>query len=256
MAKLDFNKLNNARGLEPIDTSMVDLVFNLTTSKAQKNAGILGKVTIHHPAFTTRATLFENKGIIRVNGPALIAGGGKPIFNIVTLEPAFREEIIREYHKEINGTRETGVWYKQMLGTRTKEVTNEVTNESLDIKNLIVMANLSEKQLQADMLCKVTIVTSVASLRSYTVLKSKFGQQLYGVPQNEDVDNTVPAYKLSRETEAQILNLIHPVVTDWGEDTVKQAVKEAVKVEAEVERAQDISLQTEVPVFDASLYND
>lgn len=255
MATLDFSKLSSVQGVEPVDTSMVDLVFQLNVSQAQLNSGIVGKVIIHHPAFVTRATLFKSpNGAIRVAGSS-IKSGENGWFNIVTLEPGFRDFIVNEYLKEIAGERDSTPWYIKMQGEHSKVVNGELENESLDIKNIIIMTNLSEKQIQSNMLCKATIVTSVATIRSFSIYKSQFGKQLYGQAQTEDADNTIPAYTLSRECEAQVLNLIHPLVTNWDETYER---KKDNTVNASIENAVengDVTVnQDDMPAFDSALY--
>lgn len=232
MAVLNIEKLEKIQGIEAVEyDKVVNLAFQLNVSKAQKNSGILGKVLIFHPAFTTRATLFKSaNGIIRVSGSSMKTANGD-WFNIVTLHRSFRDYIIREYKKEIAGENNETPWYEKMKGSVTKVVNSELVNESLDIESINLLTNLSDKQIETNMLCKVTVSTSIATLRSFSVYKSKFGPQLYGMAQNEDSENTIPAYTLSRECEAQVFNIIHPLVNDWDKSykkEMKKTVEDAV----------------------------
>lgn len=239
MTMLDLSKMNK----EAVDFSNVDLTFQLDINQAQASAGIIGKVLIHHPAFTTRATLYKSAtGIKRVSGASIKTNNPNPEmawFNIVTFESAFREFVLAEYEKEIAGTRDKTPWYQRLVGEKAVEITAEQANETLDIQNIFLNLKLTENQAGAGMLCKVNVKTSIGTIRGYSVYKSKFGSQLYGIEQEES--EKIKAYTLSREAEAQVLNFIHPLVVGWGTAPTPKAVEVGVPAE-------------ELPVFDPSIY--
>ena len=198
---------------EKKDFNMVDLTFQLNVSKNQKANGILGKVIIYHPAFSTRATLFQTNNGIRVQGPSIRNKG--EWFNIVSLKEEFRDYIVSEYQKEIAGERDATPWYLKLQG-KEKTISSEMFNETLDIEKINIFGNMTESQIKSNMVASVTIDTSIAIVKNISIYKSKFSKQLYAVGRNEDDELRIPAYTLSKETEAQILSIIHPLVLDWG----------------------------------------
>lgn len=238
--------LSKMAGKEAVDYKEVGLVFQLDTTKAQHDAGILGKVLVFHPAFSTRATLYKSaNGIIRVSGASVKTNNPNPElawFNIVNFDASFREYIISEYGKEIAGERDRTPWYEKMKGEKTIEITSLESNDTLDIDRIYLNLKLTDGQTEAGMLCKVNIKTSIGTVRGYSVYKSKYGRQLYGIEQEEAKD--IKAYSLTREAEAQVLNLIHGLVENWDEPVKKET---PVVVEQQVE-ADDL------PPFDASMY--
>lgn len=242
MTMLNMSKMTR----EAVDYKNVGLVFQLDVTKPQFDAGIIGKVLVFHPAFTTRATLYKSQnGIIRLSGASVKTNNPNPEmawFNIISFDAPFREYVISEYLKVIEGTGDKTPWYQKMLGERVVEVSSEQGNESLDIERIFLNLKLTEGQTGAGMLCKVNIKTSIGSVRGYSVYKSKYGKQLYGIEQEEA--EGIKAYTLSREAEAQVLNLIHGLVENWDE-TQAPAKKEEVVVTV---------ASADEPPFDASMY--
>lgn len=201
----------------------VRLLFNTNISADQRKSGIIAKVQILHPAFSTRVTIWENeKGTRRVSGSSLKTGEGntsKDYFNIVLLEPGFRDYIMNEFkaYEEGKQTSTGEAWYLNVVGKHGPTPTATKENTELDIEEITLAANLSDKQKEVGMVCKVQVKTPIATLRGISVFQSQFGQSLYLTEQTEDTDGKIPGYKLSREAEAQVLGYIHSFVKEWGE---------------------------------------
>lgn len=214
------------------DKKKVSLSFNIGMNDKQLEAGILGKVTIHHPAFVTRATLYAGKkdGEIRVQ-PSSVKTGKDSWFNIVSLTRNLRDYIVEEFLKiEEEGTTP---WYLNMQEQEAPQVLDDTANESLDIEDIVYSVTLTDKQKGAGIVAKATIRTSIGSLRGLTIFKSKFGQSLYAVAQAEDEDGDIPAYRLTKQAEAQVLLFLHNSMEEWD---APAETKEEKKLSAEEQR--------------------
>lgn len=268
--KINYKKLNNE--VQAFDENMINLTFNTSLTESQKKAGVIGKVTIMHPAFTTRATMFEKDGVRSVQGASRLMDDNETWFNIVRLTESFRDYILEQFAGfEANGTGTP--WYLRSVGNRTKafmenivdvinkadEVDVDVFNEDfvnkfLDIKDISYSTKMSDSQKKAGIIAKASVETSIGSVRGYTIFKSKFGNSLFGSAQTEDEDNEIPAYVLSPDCEAQVLALLHNGIEDWTievpEDKAasdapfdveaqKKAIKDAVEGAAAVSETGD-----------------
>lgn len=230
--KINFGKLNNE--VTEFDGGLVSLNFNTSLTKAQEKGGVIAKVTIIHPAFTTRATIFEKNGNRNVQGASKLINDDE-WFNIVYLTESFRNYILAKF-EEFEESGATDPWYLNRVGEHnTVVVDDSATNESLDIVDINYSTKLSDSQKKAGIVAKANIITSIGTVRSLTIFKSKFGNSLYSRPQTEDEDDEISAYELSRDAEAQVLVLLHNGIEDWtievkeedAEDDVKDAVENA-----------------------------
>lgn len=235
--RIRFNKNTVRREEEkPFNKDIVRLTFNTNLSEAQEAVGMVGKVTILHPAFSTRATIYEKEdGTLRIQPSSKALDSGKEKwFNIVYLTLTFRNYVIDEFKKFASGEGDNTPWYLKAHGKTEVEVTGEKANESLDIEEIQVADRLTDSQLNAGIVAKATVVTSIATLRSYTIFLSNYGDSLYGREQCEDDDNTIPAYMLSQEAEAQVLSFIHSGIEEWG---APEEVEEPINEDEEKELA-------------------
>lgn len=191
---------------------LVQLSFNTRLTKGQKKAGVVAKCTMNHPAFVATFTMFKSKkGKLRVQTPSTKIGE-KSYYNFITLDKGIAGYIIREYKKFAENGRTTP-WYRDYVGEHKFSVTEECENKELDISEIIVTDELTAGQRKAGVACKVSLVTEVGTLRSYTIFESKFGEAVFGSEPAENPDETrdkqVSAYRLTKGAEAQILNYIH-----------------------------------------------
>lgn len=226
--KINFGKVNNE--VTEFDKNVVALNFNTSLTTAQEKGGVLAKVTIIHPAFTTRATIFEKNGNRNVQGASKLVDD-ENWFNIVYLTQSFRDYVLAEFEKfEVNGADDIP-WYLRRVGEHTTNVVDDDTaNPSLDITDINYTTKLSDKQKKAGIVAKANVVTSIGTVRSLTIFKSKFGNSLYSRAQTEDEDDEIAAYELSKDCEAQVLTLLHNGIEDWTvevEDAVEDAVENA-----------------------------
>ena len=216
MLRLKPNKVTTkAEPLTEEIKGMLGLTFQTNLSSAQRNAGIEGKVVLNHPAFTTRCTIY--KGRVQPSSKKLNSGRW---FNIVTLSTSVRNYMLEEFEKYQRG--ESTPWYLNAVGKERKViVTNEQSNDTLNIQDIVVQSDLSDSQRNAGILCKVSIRTSIGTIRGITVFVSKYGNSLYLVEQTEDEEDEIPAYRLTDEAKAQVLAYVHSLV-DWdsAEDEV------------------------------------
>lgn len=218
----------------------IRLIFNKNLTENQLSKGIVAKCQVLHPAFSTRVTIFSNKGVLTVNGASLKTGEGntsKDYFNIVLMEPAFRAWIINEYknHEAGQDSFTSQAWYNGVVGNAGPVVTIGKENPELDITDIQVVNNLSAKQTDAGIACKVSLKTPGVTLRGISVFQSRFGQSLYLSEQAEDQEGQIPAYKLTREGEAQVLAFVHSLILEWGpapeprkRATAEQVIENAV----------------------------
>lgn len=225
--KINLERIQKAK---EFDKNIIGLIFNYDMSNKQVESGILGKATIHHPAFTTRVTIYEGKdGVMRVQ-PSSVKTGDNRWFNIVSLTENLRDFVLEEFVALADG-KETEAWYLQEQVP--PKVLDDTKNESLDIEDIVYSTKLSDKQKEAGIVAKATIRTSVGSLRGYTIFNSKYGKGLYGVAQAEDEDGNIPAYRLSKQAEAQVLLFLHNSINEWE----AVAPKKEKKLTAEEQRA-------------------
>ena len=228
--KINFGKINNE--VTEFDSSLVSLNFNTSLTEAQERSGVVAKVTVIHPAFTTRATIFEKNGNFNVQGASKLLDD-ENWFNIVFLTQSFREYIVAEFENFKENSANVEPWYLNRIGKREYEVVdNDVVNPTLDITNIIYTTKLSDNQKKAGIVAKASIQTSIGTVRSLTIFKSKFGNSLYSRAQTEDEDDEIPAYALSKDCEAQVLAVLHNGIEDWtieAKDPVAEAVANAVK---------------------------
>lgn len=216
-------------GANPIVVdNRVRLLFNTNITDDQKKSGVVAKCQVLHPAFSTRVTIWKNdKGVLRVSGSSLHTGEGKEAkdyFNVVLLEPGFRDYIMNEYKAFMEGkqTSTAEAWYLNVIGKHGPTATAAKENAELDITEITLIANLSDKQKEVGMVCKAQIKTPIATLRGISIFQSRYGKSLYLTEQTEDEHNKISAYKLSREAEAQTLGYVHSLVTEWGEPPVQK----------------------------------
>lgn len=209
------------------DYSHVRITFNTNVNDAQTSAGIVAKCTISHPAFTTRATIFERKGRYSVGGASIKSNNNK-WFNIVLLKENFRNHIINEYRNFLAGNTASDPWYLKMLGTNEVNITKGFSNEELFVEDVKLDTNLSIGQKNARIIAKGIIETDIAILRGYSIFMSQFEKSLYGVAQAEDRAGKIPAYRLSKYFNAQLLSTVHECVTDWSfEKNVDQSIEDS-----------------------------
>ena len=199
----------------------VRVYFNTKLSEGQKDAGVVAKGTVVHPLFTTRVTLFKKNGI-RVSAPS-IKGSGGDWFNIVTLDQQFRNWIAEQY-KESKKNLPVEPWYLE----------DEPEVPEVGEENLTLYTNLTNNQLKAGMICNATLHTDVGDLRGMSVFKSNYGDSLNLAVQTEDDEGKIPAFRLNRRAERQILQYLHSLV-EWDEEPeieeedVSDAINKAVK---------------------------
>lgn len=199
----------------------IRVYFNTKLSEGQKDAGVVAKGTVVHPLFTTRVTLFKKNGI-RVSAPSVKSSGGD-WFNIVTLDAQFRNWIAEQY-KESKKNLPVEAWYLE-----EEPVVPEVGEE-----NTTLYTNLTANQLKAGMLCNATLHTDVGDLRGISVFKSNYGDSLNLSIQTEDEEGKIPAFRLNRGAERQLLQYLHGLI-EWDEEPeieeedVSDAINKAVK---------------------------
>jgi hypothetical protein len=210
--------------------SRVQLSFNTKLSEKQIAGGLQCKVQLTHPAFTAVVDIWKDRfGKFYITD---ISQKGtknpKQWFGLCKLSNEAKNYILYAFtHQE-----DRGVWYLDMVGTKTTHITNEESNPDLGIVKITPVGNMTDNQLANDMLCKVNIETTIGTLYQYTIWKSKFGDMLYGRspetnPDNKDNSNT--AYLLSKEAQAQVLSFMHPQVDFSAEpDVDKEALAKAL----------------------------
>lgn len=204
------------------DYEGVRVYFNTNLSDGQKDAGVVAKGTVVHPLFTTRVTLFK-KGTIRVSAPSVKSASTGDWFNIITLDATFRDFISAKY-SEFKKNLPVEPWY-----LNAEPEVPEITEDMLTIRTA-----LNENQLRAGMICNLTIKTNVGDLRGISVFKSNFGDSLNLAIQAEDEEGKIPAFRLNRTAERQLLQYLHNMI-DWEaepeieEESVEEAVNKAVK---------------------------
>ena len=195
--------------------SLIETNINTSVSENQKNAGIVAKIQVRHPAVSFTATIFQNQGRKFVQVPAQQGSNGKTWFPVISLTNEVKDYLIHLYE---NDKEDRSAWYLELENTAiTKKITGDNNNPDLDILDIIIDNNLTYKQQAKNMICKVNIVTSIGTLHNYTIWDSKFGRSLYGMAPTDgktDRDNGrgIMGYRLAREATAQVLNYLHKMV--------------------------------------------
>lgn len=213
--------------------------INKDMSDKQKKAGILATVNIVHPAFTTKALIGRSADSkLFVSSESTKTKDGE-WFNIVSLSSPMRTKILKAYEQGID----QGCWYLEMLEAERPVITTANANEGLDIRAIYLNDDVSDKQKEAGVVCKATVATSAGNIRGITIFRSKFGQELYLV---EQTTGDRKAYELTSEAKAQVLNHVHSLVEDWGEEPVAPVEEVVEEVVEAVE---------EIPEFDMDIYN-
>lgn len=216
-------KLKSNKVTTKLSEEIISLTFQTNLSNAQRNAGIKGKVVLNHPAFSTRCTIYKDR--VQPSSRKLDSGRW---FNIVTLSASVRSYILEEFEKHQKGE---SPWYLQVLNKEKEKkviITNKSSNKTLDIQDIVIQSDLSESQRNAGILCKVSIRTSIGTIRGITVFASKYSNSLYLVEQTEDKEGEIPAYRLTDEAKAQVLAYVHSLV-DWDSSTNAMTEKEMFK---------------------------
>jgi hypothetical protein len=225
-------KLNSTAVKKNVAEVVGRVRINREMSTKQVQAGILATANINHPAFITKALIGRtSEGKLFVSSESTQTADGN-WFNIVSLSPAMRSKILKAYEDGI----EQDTWYLEMLGERPA-ITTDNANEALDIRAIYINEDINDKQKEAGVVCKATVATSAGNIRGITIFRSKFGKELYLVEQSS---GDRKAYELTSEAKAQVLNHIHSLVEDWGEEEVEEVVEE-VTVD-------------DMPVFNEELY--
>lgn len=192
--------------------SRVEFVVNTNLSNDQKNAGVVAKVQVRHPAVTFTVTVWQKNGRRWVSEPSqkYTKEGKVSWFAQVSLLPEVKEHIL-----SIIDSQENSAWYLEALGSRTTSVTTEANNPDLGIEAVTADSNvvMTANQIRKGILCKVNIVTTIGTLMGFTVGKSTFGNFLYGSAPTEgateDNKRGNPTYRLTYEGLAQVMNYLH-----------------------------------------------
>lgn len=209
-------RLPNASGTESsaID-ERVEFIVNKNLSADQKKAGVIAKVQVRHPVASFTVTVWTKNGRKWVSEPS--QEGKKQWFLLVSLAKEIKDHIL--YLVE-NSEEDTSAWYLDMVGEHTINITAEASNPDLGLEAITVDSNLTDKQREKGVVCKVNLVTTIGSFLNYTIWNSKFGESLYGNSPSEGSYNVEedskqrgnPGYRLSREATAQVLAYLHPMV--------------------------------------------
>ena len=224
-----------------VDYGKLEMVFSNKLTAGQKLANVVGKVIVITPVFQTRGTVFlTEKGLTL--STSSIKTGEKTWFNNVTMSQEVRLHILKAFDAWRNGARQEP-WYLRKAGEHKVAVTAERTNEDLGIINIFASGRLSAKQKSAGMVARVAVQTELGTVRGASIFKSQFGDELYLVPASEGTDdNRVPAYRLTREAEAQVLMFLHNNVkfdeepeTSSGFLAVTEEMKEILSGDTQVE---------------------
>ena len=229
----------------------VEYIVNKNLSKEQKDAGVVAKVQVRHPAVSFIATVWQKDGRKWVSEPA--QEGKKQWFPLVALAKEVRDYILFlvDHSEEDNSA-----WYLDMVGEYTTKITAEATNPDLGIEAITVDGNLTYNQKAKGMVCKVNIVTSIGSFLGYTIWNSKFGESLYGTApaegaRREDNDDNIrgnPGYRLSREATAQVLAYLHPMVDFSAKHEIPEGALPSATAKADEAKMKEEGFQ---PVGDA-----
>lgn len=209
----------------------IEVNVNKNLNDAQKQANIVAKLQVRHPAVSFNATVFNYNGRLILSLPSQQGSNGKNWYPVITLNDDTKEYLMHmvQHGDEMENT----PWYLDFVGKEmTTKITDEPKNEDLGIRDVILDDNLTYNQIRSGILCKARIVLDIGTITGYTIFKSKFGNALFGsapIEGRPDENGQGPrAYRLSREATAQILAFIHSQV-DWDkvpeipEETEKQA---------------------------------
>jgi hypothetical protein len=194
---------------------------NLTEN--QKNAGLVAKVQLKHPAFVMTVDIRQSNrraGSYFVSTPSQKSTGkdNKPSwYACAALDQNVQNYILYLFEHRDDEKTSDKAWYLDELGEHTTFITMEPANEALGITDIELIGDLSDEQVKANMVCKAHIHTTVGTLFNYTVFESTFGMnQLFGnAPQlimgtdDNGKDRTNPAYRLTELGTMQVLNFIH-----------------------------------------------
>lgn len=211
------------------DISRLEVVVNKNLNDAQRQANIVAKLQVRHPAVSFNATMFNYNGRLILSLPSQQGSNGKNWYPVVTLNDDVKEYLM---HMAQHGDEtENSPWYMEFVGKEMiTKITDEPKNGSLGIKDIILDDNLTYNQIRSGILCKARIVLDIGTITGYTIFKSKFGNALFGsapIEGRPDENGQGPrAYRLSREATAQILAFVHSQV-DW--DKVPEIPEEAEK---------------------------
>ncbi len=215
MAVLNLNVGSEGQVVAP-DYNRMELIFTNKLTKLQKRSGVVGKVVVITPVFSTRATIFNSDNGLRLSTSS-IKTGEKQWFNNVVMPEEVRVHILKAFIAWYKGERGTP-WYQSKLGEKTIVVSNKDSNETLGILNIFASGRLSAKQRDVGMIARASVQTEFGTVRGASIFRSKFDESLYFIPANEGTnDERIPAYRLTREAEAQVLAFLHEN-TNFGEE--------------------------------------
>ena len=240
----------SAIGAKAID-ERVEFVITTNLTPEQRASGVVAKVQVRHPAIASLlVTVWQKDGRKWVSEPSQKGKNG--YFPFVTLTKEVKDYIL--FLLDNPNEQKAGSWYLDMLGPRTTTVTAEGSNPDLGIEAIVIDNNMTNKQTVKGMICKVNVVTTIGTLIGFTVWASSFGPFLYGTAPTESTkgedDDTRrrgnPAYRLSNEGMAQVLNFLHPMV----DFTAQVEVPEEASAPAAVQEAERMAQEGFQPVGD------